>query len=78
MGKTQSKSVENTGDAQITVIQQTQEAHSEDHQQHEILLWIVLAMVAIQLIIKLYEVYKKHERKLALKAARSVAAIAEV
>lgn len=77
MGKTQSKNSENVGDAQVTVIQ-TQEQHSIDHEAQQLLLWLILVAVLIQLAIKLYETYKQRERKIALKAARSVAAMNEV
>lgn len=73
MGKTQSKSA-NNGDAQVTVIQ-NQELHSEEHEQQSLMLWLILVVVIMQLVIKLYQMYKNREKKIALKAARSIAAI---
>lgn len=74
MGKSQSKNVNQNGDPQITVIQ-TQEQHTDDHQQQELLLWIILATVLVHLAITLYKTLKKREKKIALNAARSIAAL---
>lgn len=73
MGKTQSKN--ENGDVQLTTIVQNQENHSEDHNTQIIISWLILAAVLMQLIITLYTLYKRRERKVAIKAAKSVAAL---
>lgn len=74
MGKPQSKNVNQNGDPQDTVIQ-TQEEHSDDHRLQELLLWCILVTVVLQLAITLYKQLKKREKKIALNAARSIAAL---
>lgn len=74
MGKNQSKSTNNAGDPQVTVIN-TQEQHTADHEQQSLLLWLILIVVILQLVIKLYETYKKREKRIAMKAARSIASL---
>lgn len=73
MGKPQSKVIEN-GDAQVTVIQ-NQEIHSIEHGQQFIILWVILVAVLMQLAFTLHGAYKKLEKRNALKAARSIAAL---
>ena len=77
MGKTQSKAISQSGDPQVTVIQ-NQEVHTQMHEDHEIKLWIILALLCILVLFKIQSVYKKRERKTAIKAARSVAALSDV
>ena len=74
MGKTQSRSAQNTGDAQVSVIN-TLEAHSEAHEGHELKLWLILSLVALQTILMSYKYYIKSANKRAMKAARSIAGI---
>lgn len=75
MGKHQSKENNENGDIQLTVIQDQQQQHSADHEEQTLLLWLILVTVLIHLAIKLYKMYKKREKSIAVKAARSVAAI---
>lgn len=75
MGKHQSKENNENGDIQLTVIQDQQHQHSADHEEQTLLLWLILVTVLIHLAIKLYKMYKKREKSIAVKAARSVAAI---
>lgn len=73
MGKPNSKN-ENNSDNLITVVQ-NQENHSQDHEQQTLILWLILVAVLFQLAFTLYAAYTKRERKNALRAARSIAAI---
>lgn len=75
MGKHQSKENNENGDIQLTVIQDQQQQHSADHEEQTLLLWLILVTELIHLAIKLYKMYKKREKSIAVKAARSVAAI---
>lgn len=75
MGKTQSKQYNENGEVKLTTIVQNQQTHSEDHEEHTLMLWLILAAVLIQLTITLYTLYKRRERKVAIKAAKSVAAL---
>lgn len=75
MGKHQSKENNENGDIQLTVIQDQQQQHSADHEEQTLLLWLILVTVLIHLAITLYKMYKKREKSIAVKAARSVAAI---
>ena len=74
MGKTQSRSAQNTGDAQVNVIN-TLEAHSGAHVGHELKLWLILSLVVLQTILTSYKYYTKSANKRAMKAARSIAGI---
>lgn len=78
MGKTQSKSaVTHNADPQIRIIN-NQETHSEQLDHHETLIYVILAVVVIQLLITLYTLQKKRERKLAFKLAKSLENVADV
>ena len=68
------KKVQVSGDPQVQILNKLV-IHEEIQTQHELKLNIILALVAIQLIITLYRLYKEHSRKQALKAAKSVADI---
>lgn len=72
MGKTQSKKVQVSGDPQVQILNQL-EIHEEVQIQHELKLNIILTLVAIHLLITLYKLYKEHQRRQAIKAAKSVA-----
>lgn len=77
MGKSNSKSaVTHNGDPQIRIVN-NQELHGEILEQHETILYVILGIVSLQLIIMLYTLQKKRERKLALKLAKSLENIAE-
>lgn len=78
MGKANSKSaVTHNADPQIRIINM-QEEHSEQLEHHEFLLSIILVIVAVQLIVTLYTMLKRHERKRAFKHARSMDNVADV
>lgn len=74
MGLNKSK-VQNTGDPQVQILNQLQ-LHEEYHSDHDIKLNIIIVLVSIQLIITLYRIYNENAKKRALKAAKSIANIA--
>lgn len=78
MGKSSSKSaVTHNADPQIRIIN-TQEHHSEQLEHHEFIIYVILGVVVLQLLITLYTLQKKRERKLALKLAKSLENVADV
>lgn len=78
MGKPQSKSqVTHNSDPQIKVIN-TQEYHCKILDNHEFLLYIILVAVVAQLLLSLYILLVKRERKRAIKFAKSVDNLANV
>lgn len=78
MGKSNSKStVNHNEDPQIRIIN-NQEIHSETLEKHEFLIYIILAVVIIHLLLTLYTLLKRRERKRALRIARSMDKLAEV
>ena len=54
MGKTQSRNVGSSGDAQVNIVNSLED-HSAAHESHEIKLWIILVAVMIQLLLLLYK-----------------------
>ena len=62
MGKSYSRSIENKGDAQVSVIN-TLENHSEAHDGHEVKLWTILALVIILLAFTVHREYAKIIKK---------------
>lgn len=77
MGKSSSKSVKNTGDPQVVVLNQL-EAHAEMHESHEFKLTLILIIVALQMVIQAYILWKKQSRRQAMKAAKSVVELQRV
>lgn len=77
MGKSNSKSVSNTGDPQVVVLNQL-EAHAEMHDSHDIKLTIILVIVSVQLVAQAYILWRKHSRRQALRAAKSVLELQKV
>lgn len=77
MGKSNSKIVNNSGDPQNVIINQLEE-HSEHHTAHDLKLTVILVAVVLQFLLICYLLLKKHSRKQALKAARSVAQLQHV
>lgn len=78
MGKTSSKSaVTHNADPQIR-IENNQNLHSEKLEEHEFILYIILVVVAVQLLITLYTIFQRRERKRAFKLAKSMNNFAEV
>lgn len=74
MGKSNSKTVENSGDPQVIILNQL-EAHAEMHVSHEQKLIVIMIVVILQFAMTLYVIYRKHTRKEALKAAKSMATL---
>lgn len=70
MGKSNSKTSQNSGDPQVN-IQNQLEVHEEYHQVHEMKLTIILCVVVVQLAVTLYKMYKRYSRAQALKIAKS-------
>ena len=54
------------------------EVHEEYHAQHDLKITILLVIVCIQLAITLYQLYKVHAKRQAIKAAKSVANLQQV
>lgn len=77
MGKTQSRTAQNTGDANVNIINHL-EGHSEAHDSHEIKLWIILIIVLFLALKKVHETHVQCRKRNALSLARSVAALNEV
>lgn len=78
MGKTSSKSaVTHNADPQIRIINQ-QNLHSEQLDHHEVLLYAVLFVTMVQLVITLYVLQQKREKRRAYKLAKSLQNVAEV
>lgn len=78
MGNEESKSkVDHHGDQQIKIIN-TQQEHAEKLENHEFLLYMILAVVLISLALNLILECKRYFNKKALRKARSMVALAEV
>lgn len=78
MGKSNSKSaVTHNADPQIRIVN-NQELHGEILEYHEFLIYIILVVVVVQLLITLYTILQRRERKRAFKHARSINDIADV
>lgn len=75
MGKHQSKQHNENGDLHLTTVVRNQQTHDEYHVQQTLLLWSILIVVVIHLAIVLYGLHKKREQRVALKAAKSIAAL---
>lgn len=76
MGKSNSKSAgTRNADPQIRIVD-NQELHGEMLEHHESLIYIILAIVVVQLLITLYTILKRREQKRAFKHARSMNNIA--
>lgn len=72
MGHTESKTADNSGDANVQIVNRL-DAHTDAFETHQFILWVILALVALQLTITLYQLYVKREKRNALKAAHTVA-----
>lgn len=55
-----------------TVIINTQELHSEDHEQHELKLWLILCLVSIQVMYLGYKILQKRIKRKTLQLAKSL------
>lgn len=77
MGKTWSKSSQNSGDPQVN-IQNSLNVHEEWHEDHDFKLTVILCVVCAQLALALIHLYKQHTRAQAIKVAKSVATLQNV
>lgn len=77
MGKSNSKNSITSDNPQVQVLNQL-EWHEEQHNEHDFKITIILVLVAIQLSITIYRLYKDHTKVQALKAAKSLAHIDRV
>lgn len=78
MGKTVSKSdVVHNADPQIRIVN-TQEYHTALLEQHELLIYVIAVVVVIHLLLTLYAMLKRRERKRAFAVAKSMERIVEV
>lgn len=66
MGKEQSKSAATSGDVHINILNQLEE-QAERHYDHEIKLWVLLALNIIQIS---YKVFRWYQKRVARKAFR--------
>lgn len=55
-----------------TVIINTQELHSEHHEQHELKLWLILCLVSIQVMYLGYKILQKRIKRKTLQLAKSL------
>lgn len=80
MGKGPSKnSVDvNSENPQIEILNQLVESHAQGREQHDQKITIILVIVALQLSITVYKLYKSHTKVQAIKAAKSIADIERV
>lgn len=62
MGKSQSKDVKNSGDPQVNIIN-TLESHEELHYDHELKLWILLAINVLQITWTILKYFQKRVQK---------------
>ena len=77
MGSTKSKSTQVSGDPQVQILNHL-ESNSEAHVDHDVKLTVILVLVAFQLALQVFQLYKRYTRTQALKAARSVANVRHV
>lgn len=72
MGKPNSKQVQNSGDPQVNILNKL-DIHDSLHESHEIKLLLILLVVCVQLVITIYQLFKRHSRAQTLKLAKSIA-----
>ena len=77
MGKSASKNIQSSGDTNVQIINSL-ENHSQFHEDHDIKLWIILALVVFLVLTKVYQILRDHNKKQTLKLARSVATLQQV
>lgn len=78
MGKPQSKESTNSGDAQVNIINEIQ-ANNARHVNHEIKLWLLLALNLLQILYKIFNWHQKRVRRKAfVKGCRSQDAVNDV
>lgn len=72
-----SPSAEIKGDKDLTIIN-TQELHSQFHEEHSVKITIILVIVTIQMLLAAYKVWHKRVRRNAIRKVQSVADIEKV
>ena len=77
MGKSNSKSFKNTGDAQVDIVNKL-EVHEDYHVDNSIKINIILIVVILLLIVALYQWYRKHTRAQVMRVAKSVMTLQQV
>lgn len=78
MGNEESKSkVNHHGDQQIRIIN-TQLEHSGKLEDHEFLLYVILAVTMLTLILNLFVEFKRYNSRKALKKAKSIIALTDI
>lgn len=77
MGKSSSKPKITTSGTNVE-INNILEQHQELHENHEFKLWLILALVTVQVVVLCYKELKQQSRKNAIKAAQSVANLQNV
>ena len=65
MGKQQSKTTDITGDAHVNVINELAAVNNDRHSDHELKLWVLIALNVLQI---LYKIYKCHQKRLTRRA----------
>jgi len=71
MGKPQSKLESHSGDPQVRIINM-QAMHSEQLDNQEIKIYIILTVVIVHLGITMYQIRQRNNRKQAIKTAKSI------
>ena len=74
MGKTYSKNFENKGDLQVSIVNSL-ESNSSAHEEHELKLWVIIALLVVLLGINLHKLYAQKVKRKALKSAMSIAQV---
>ncbi|KXJ80154.1 hypothetical protein RP20_CCG026491 [Aedes albopictus] len=75
MGNKKSSPKVDTSGSNDTTIINTQDFHTEQHESHSTLLWIVLTITGLQLLITIFKIVEKRIRRDALRKAKSIANI---
>lgn len=70
-------SAEITGDKDVTIIN-TQELHSQFHDEHLVKITIILVIVSVQMLMVAYKIWHKRVRRNAIKKVQSIADREEV
>ena len=77
MGKSSSKSLKNTGDAQIEIVNSLEE-HTAYATENNVLLWVICVVVILLLLAELEARHKRSKQKQALQTAKSIVALTDV
>ena len=77
MGKSSSKTLKNSGDAQIEIVNSLEE-HTAYATENNVLLWVICVIVVLLLLTELEARYKRSKQKQALQTAKSIVALTEI